>query len=313
MLLEEKSASALASAKRLAHSLDLVRGVDFGFAYGNGTLTDTPSIRFHMHRKRSIYDVPRDQLLPNSINGVDVDVFTAGYMPHDGSARASHDILCPGVSIGNIKTKTTGTLGALVRDNSTKQLCILSNWHVLCGGPEAAIGDEISQPGPFDLGSQSPRTVARLERWLRLSEHFDAAVALVETGIGWDGQLLGTAASPAATPVPTLGMLVLKSGAVSGQTKGIVDGIGGSYRLDYTGFGDGPEWMHGCRIVPDPTASADAISTAGDSGSVWVDNNGEHVIGLHFAGEDDTSPLNDYALAHSINDVLTRLGFQLAT
>jgi hypothetical protein len=102
------------------------------------------------------------------------------------------------------------------------------------------------------------------------------------------------------------------SGAVSGVTHGIIDGIAGSFRLDYTGLGDGPEWMQGFRIVPDPEAPAQALGLEGDCGSLWVDGAGASVVGLHFAGEDDVSPLNDYALAHPIEDVLTKLNVALA-
>jgi hypothetical protein len=107
-------------------------------------------------------------------------------------------------------------------------------------------------------------------------------------------------------------MLVIKSGAVSGVTHAIVDGIAGSYRLDYTGFGDGPQWMAGFRLVPDLAAPAAALSLEGDSGSLWVEAATGYAVGLHFAGEDDQSPLNDYALAHPIEDVFARLNIALA-
>jgi hypothetical protein len=303
--------TALTVAKRRARSLDDIRAVDYGLAYKDGKATDQPCIRFHMNRKRRLSDLPRDQRLPDSIDGIPVDVLATGYMLH-ASPRAAQAVLQPGISVGNLKLKTTGTLGALVRDVSTRELCILSNWHVLCGGPEAAVGDQISQPGPMDLGSNPPHEVARLERWLRLSEQIDAAIARVDQGIQTDFELFATTFRPTATATPTLGMRLLKSGAVSDVTHAIVDGVAGSYRLDYTNFGDGPEWMDGFRLVADPTSPAQALSLEGDSGSLWVDGAGEKAVGLHFAGEDDVSPLNDYALAHPIEDVFARLNIALA-
>ena len=214
------------------------------------------------------------------------------------------------ISVGSVPHLSTGTLGAFVRDTATGALCMLSNWHVLCGGPEAATEDEIAQPGPMDFNGG--RTVARLERWLRLSEQFDAAVARLAADVASNGELFGTALRPAATAAPALGMRLVKSGAVSGVTQGLVDGIAGSYRLDYTAFGDIPRWMEGFRLVPDPQAPGKALSLEGDSGSLWVDQAGQRAVGLHFAGEDDDSPLNDYALAHPIDDVLYRLNLALA-
>jgi hypothetical protein len=263
-----------------------------------------------MNRKRLIKDLSSDQRLPKTLEGVEVDVLGVGYSPHQGSPRAPHDVLQPGISIGSRKQGTTGTLGAIVRDLTSQNLCLLSNWHVLCGGPEAAAEDEIAQPGPMD--SHGGRTVAQLERWLRLSEQFDAAVARLAPDVQSVGQLFGTAFQPISTAPPSLGMRLVKSGAVSGVTYAKIDGIAGSYRLDYTAFGGAPQWMEGFRLVQDPDAPTKALSLEGDSGSLWVDHAGERAVGLHFAGEDDQSPLNDYALAHPIEDVLARLNVALA-
>jgi hypothetical protein len=306
-------ANALTAAKRLARSLDDVRAVDYGFAYEDGKRTERPSVRFHMNRKRRLSQLTTDQKLPKTIEGIEVDVLEIGYSPHAGSPRAAQAVLQPGLSVGNLKQRTTGTLGALVRDLATNDLCILSNWHVLCGGPEAAVGDGISQPGPMDLGSNPARTVANLERWLRLSEQLDAALARLAPDVESTEQLFDTAITPTATTAPLLGMPVIKSGAVSNVTHAVVDGISGSYRLDYTGFGDGPQWMSGFRLVPDPAAPATALSLEGDSGSLWVESATGRALGLHFAGEDDQSPLNDYALAHPIDDVFARLNIALVS
>jgi len=304
-------ANALTAAKRLARSRDNVRAVDYGFAYEDGKRTERPSVRFHMNRKQRLSQLTTDQKLPKTIEGIEVDVLEIGYIPHAGSPRAPQAVLQPGLSVGNLKQRTTGTLGALVRDLATNDLCILSNWHVLCGGPEAAVGDGISQPGPMDLGSNPARTVASLERWLRLSEQLDAALARLAPDVESIEQLFDTAITPTATTAPLLGMPVIKSGAVSGVTHAVVDGISGSYRLDYTGFGDGPQWMSGFRLVPDPAAPATALSLEGDSGSLWAESATGRAVGLHFAGEDDQTPLNDYALAHPIDDVFARLNIAL--
>jgi hypothetical protein len=304
-------AVALTSAKRLARSLDGVRGVDYGFAFEDGKRTDRHSIRFHMNRKRGLSRLPSDQKLPNTIEGLEVDVLEIGYSPHAGSARAAQETMQPGISIGNVKQRTTGTLAAIVRDLATQDRYLLSNWHVLCGGPEASVGDAISQPGPLDLGNNPAKEVARLERWLRLSEQIDAAIARLVDGVEWSEELFGTTVTPVDVVSPALGMSVVKSGAVSGISRAMVDGISGSYRIDYSNFGDGPEWMEGFRLIPDAAAPASALSLEGDSGSLWVEQSTGNAVGLHFAGEDDLSPLNDYALAHPIKEVFARLNLAL--
>jgi hypothetical protein len=300
----------LMAAKRLARALDEVRAIDYGIVYVKEKATARRGIRFHMNRKLKLSSLARDQRLPDAIGGVEVDVLGVGYTPHNGSARAPHDPLQPGVSVGSKKQLTTGTLGPIVRDLNSQNLCLLSNWHVFCGGPEARPNDEITQPGPMDFNNGP--TVALLDRWLRLGEQFDAALARLSPGAHATDQLFNTAFRPVATKAPAVGMRLVKSGAVSGVTYAKVDGVSGHYRLDYSQYGDGPQWMQGFRLIPDPAAPAPAVSLPGDSGSLWVDSADGVAVGLHFAGEDDISPLNNYALAHPIEDVFTRLNVTLS-
>ena len=72
-------------------------------------------------------------------------------------------------------------------------------------------------------------------------------------------------------------------------------------------FDEGEKWLRCFRIVPDPSVAEDSVSLEGDSGSLWLESASGAAVGLHVAGEDDVSPLNDYALAHPIGDVLSRL------
>ena len=165
---------ALRAAKQLVRAFDGVTAVDYGVAYKDGKPTDRLAVRFHVGRKKPARDLKTHQRVPRTIGEVPVDVLATGYRLHAASPRSVNDVLCPGISVGSLRSKTTGTLGALVRDNNTGQLCILSNWHVLCGDTEAAAGDKISQPGPMDLGSNPAHEVASLEsgavsrnRWMR--------------------------------------------------------------------------------------------------------------------------------------------------
>jgi hypothetical protein len=304
---------ALTAAKQLVRSLDGISAVDYGIAYKNGKPTDRLAVRFHVGRKKPVRELKAHQRVPRSIADLPVDVLATGYRLHAAGPKSVNDVLRPGISVGSLRSKTTGTLGALVRDNDSGSLCILSNWHVLCGDTDAAAGDKISQPGPMDLGSNPAREVALLERWCRLSEQIDAAVARLDPGSATALQLFGTDIRPTGVVAPAVGMRVLKSGAVTNVTRAIVDGIGGSYQMDYSQFGDEQRWIAGFRLVPDPAFPSSALSLEGDSGSLWVEADSQRAVGLHFAGEDDESPLNDYALAQPIENVLAKLGVSLAT
>ncbi|MGY3132326.1 hypothetical protein ACVWZM_003008 [Bradyrhizobium sp. USDA 4501] len=137
----------MSKAKRMARSLDGVCGVDYGFAFKDGKRTDRMSVRFHMNRKQRLSRLPIDQRLPNKIDGIDLDVLEIGYSPHAGTPRAPQRLVQPGLSVDNLKQRSTGTLGAIVRDLTTQERYLLSNWHVLCGGPEASAGIRLTSQG----------------------------------------------------------------------------------------------------------------------------------------------------------------------
>jgi hypothetical protein len=302
--------TALAKARRLASARQDILAIDCGYAYTRGEMTARVSIRFHVAAKSPLSALRGDQVLPDAIDGVEVDVVSARYRLNAANPRLPQNRMQPGLSIGNLRSGSTGTLGAIVANSDGSQTFMLSNWHVLCGGVEAAAGDQISQPGPFDLGSNPPRPVATLERWLRLSEHYDAALARLASDTSFNEELFGTTVQPEGVIAPALGLPVVKSGSVSGVTYGVVDGVAGSYQLDYSQFGDGPEWMSGFRIVQDP-AHPGPLSLEGDSGALWVDSTRTLAVGLHFAGEDEASPGGGYALAHPISEVLGKFGVNL--
>lgn len=305
---------ALGRAKRLAAGHPDVKGVDFGILYRDGKRRGrTNGIRFHVSRKRPESELSEGTLLPNEIGGIPCDVVIGTYEPHAPDRLAAVDPAMPGISIGNVPRQGTGTLGCFVRDNTDGSLCVLSNWHVLCGSTEAEAGDMISQPGPRHLGLDPARPIARLRRWADLAHGIDAAIAQIGDGFRYDLQPLDVPARPIAAAEPKVGMQVVKSGAISGATHGLIDGIEGSYPMDYSPYGDTSRWMDGVRIVPNPAHPASEISLGGDSGSVWLDIATGAAVGLHFAGEDGLGPQSEYALAHPMPVVCVRLRIDISS
>jgi hypothetical protein len=305
-------ALALAAAKRLAGSIDGLQGIDFGWIYKGGVRTNRRGIRFHVKRKRSLDNVDPQQILPEKIFNIPTDVVEASYAPHAPGPTSLFDPIRPGISAGNTLRQTTGTLGLFVSDKQTGDLCMLSNWHVFCGAPDVAAGEEISQPGPAHLGSLSPRNVATLLKWLPLANGIDAAIAKLISGTAVDLKTLGTNLQPVKAANPKVGMQLIKAGVTSGVTRAIVDGVGGSYQIDYSGFGEELRWMDGFRLIADPALPEDEISLEGDSGAVWFEPNKRWAVGLHFGGEDGLGPLAEYALAHPLPLVLDRLNVTLS-
>jgi len=303
-----RDAEALNLAKRLAAGRPEIQGVDFGILYSNGhARRRVLGIRFHVARKLPPGELPGDRLLPSQLNGVACDVLEAAYEPHGPSRLRPVDPTRPGVSIGNVPRQATGTLGALVRDEATGEPCLLSNWHVLCGSARAQVGDIISQPGPEHLRRNPARPVAQLLRWLNLAHGLDAAIARCNPGVAFNPEPVDLTMALNSVLQPQVGMRLVKSGAISGTTHAMIDGVDGSYPMDYRPFGESRRWMDGFRLVPDPAHPAPEVSLGGDSGAVWLDASTGAGVGLHFAGEDGLGPLAEYALAHALPTVFERL------
>lgn len=301
MVWDESRASIL----RLALRYKNVSGVDYGYLYKNDKKTRRLGVRFHVQLKRPLQDLEPSEVLPTSLKGLQCDVLQATYSIY----RSPQDLCNPllsGVSVGNFNRSSTGTLGLIVRDRLTGSPAILSNWHVLCGSTQARPGDVLVQPGPLHIGSRPPRKVARLERWLPLATGFDAAIGLLNPEIQWDKALFNSSIIIKGIATPTKGMRLGKFGAVSGFTRCVVDGIGGSYVIDYSGCGDVPRSMDGVMLRRDPQFQEPEVSLSGDSGAVWLDTRGR-AVALLFAGEDGRGPTAEYALAHPIERVFELL------
>jgi hypothetical protein len=298
----------LNQAKRLGANVPGIQGVDFGVLYRNGRSRGRRlGIRFHIKRKLPLNELAGKDLLPAQIGGFPCDVIEASYEPH---AASTFDVAArpqPGISVGNVLRQTTGSIGGFVRDTQTGATCLLSNWHVLCGSTAAVVDERISQPGPRHLGTQPERPIGRLLRWSDLSHGIDAAVAAVGSELAIDLVPLGLQAPSTEVSEPEVGMRVVKSGVVTGVTHALVDGVDGSFPMNYGAFGDTQRWMDGIRLVVDPQMRADEISLSGDSGAVWIDIATGRAVALHFAGEDGLGPLAEYALAHPLLRVLSSL------
>ena len=226
-----------------------------------------------------------------------------GFKPHRADPFAPAAVLQPGLSVGNVPRQSDGTLGLFVKDRRDGAVCILSNWHVLCGGAAARIGDMISQPGPLFLGPNTARQVAELRRWVSPERQYDAAIAAIVPGLQFNDTLLDGNIGIVGMTEPQVGMHVAKCGAASIFTHALVDAIHGSYQVPYQAFGDAARWMLGIRLVPDGNFQDRHVSLPGDSGSAWVATASGQAVALNFAGEDDVGPLNEYALAHPISDL----------
>ncbi len=316
--------------KDLLHLPNVV-GVGVGKKLTRGVETDEPVVVVFVEKKLPPDSLLRRALVPQTVGESKTDVVETGRFRFLNELTGRHRPARPGVSIGHYKI-TAGTFGALVYDRKTGEPLILSNNHILANASNgkdrrAKIGDPILQPGPYDGGVVNRDTIATLERFIPMHLQTAPATCPVASGVEYYLNTVLRAHRPeysvrlyrkletnntvdcaVAKPVKpdmvkgeiikignikgtteaTPGVRLHKCGRTSGYTKGTLKYV------DVTSTVDVGE---GRRAVFEDQFMATAMSKAGDSGSLVLDEYGK-AVGLLFAGSDK------YTLCNRIQNVL---------
>jgi hypothetical protein len=288
-------------AARLAAHPNVV-GVGVGYELAGGRRTGRVCIRVYVRKKLPKASLPADAVLPDSIEGVPIDVIEDEFVLQQAPTVAIDDhrrrqlFMVGGISIGNLVAGGSGTLGISVFDNRTGRELILSNWHVLCRRADCQVGEAIIQPGQGggDAGT-SRDIVGRLVRWSL--DNVDAAVA-EPTGQRFLFKEVLEIGRVEASAQPSLGMRVRKSGRTTGLTEGTIADV--SADINTPGYPSGTITFHSQIVVEGTTT----VTDKGDSGSVFVDDD-DRVVGLLYAGS------GQRALANPIDAVLAALDIKL--
>jgi len=290
-----------------------VTGVAVGYKYVGGKRTDQVSIQVFVKEKKKA--VPKGQMIPSEINGIPTDVIQRTYELHPASKKVidvspmadtgTYNPVQGGVSIGPCRVVNgsifAGTLGVPVRDHTTGNTLLLSNFHVMCIDNGWNVGDQMTQPSRIDTGTCPTDVVGTLLR-ATLTSSVDGAVCTL-SGRGSSCSIvdIGTVNG---TNTATLNMAVRKRGRTTGLTYGTVDSISLSVNVNY-GDGIGTKTLtNQIGLVPDTTHNA-MFGDHGDSGSVVVDANNK-VVGLYFAGSSDGT-----GVANPIAAVLSALNIDM--
>jgi len=289
--------------------------IDFGWRIRGNKLRDeeAPCIRVHLVKK-----IPKSGLeaatqqgitrgsIPDTIGPFEVDRPVGVYRLHQwwrpvtNPRQSRVTPMQGGISISDAYRRIAGTLGGAVIDRDTGKRMILSNWHVLAGRWQARPGWPICQPGRGDGGGWSD-TVARLSRHA-MDSNLDAAVAELTCS----RELLNEQFDLA--PVEDVGwaqvgMDVIKSGRTTEITRGRVTGVEGTAKMPYSGV---YRLIRNVMTI-EPRLGAQ-VSSGGDSGSFWLDEETMNVVGLHFAGSD----YPEHALAIDMPPILKALNVDMA-
>lgn len=238
--------------------------------------------------------------------------------PIDALSHRFHDRPAPGgISIGNARVNSAGTLGCLARGRSaprSNRVLLLSNNHVIALSNQGQTGDSIVQRGRLDGGISPQDRIAVLERFVNIQ--FGGPVNYVDCATGWCWHALvrpdlvylsGTTRKyfrVSSTPRQCqVGMTVGKSGRTTQLKAGRITDCAATIQVNY-GAGRVALFRDQIAIV----GTQAPFSAAGDSGSlVWAWDGQRNPVGLLFAGG------NNVTFANKIGRVLTALDINLFT
>ncbi len=235
-----------------------VERVDVGYRWVDGRMTSEICLRAYVSKKVDLAKLPRAERIPRSIFGIPVDVIESSIDLHEGER---FDPIVGGSQARNVRLDQKGTIGAVVIDRATGDSLVLSNHHVFVRSrANGARGDWVTQPGTTAVGD-------RIARVLRSNRELDCAVAQLGNQREASRGIVGIPGGVTGVVPPAIGMRVIKSGAKTGRTEGVIDGVG----------------THELSIVP--ASSGGELTKKGDSGALWLEASSHAAVGLHFAGE----------------------------
>lgn len=325
----------LRSHKKKLMSLDNVIGVGIGHKMVANRSTEKKSIIVFVNKKVAPEGLRRGQAVPLTLEGKETDVIETGPFKLLGRTEKVRPAV-PGMSIGHYKI-TAGTFGAVVKDNSTGKLLILSNNHVLANATNgnddrAKVGDSILQPGVYDSGKMETDVIANLFRFVPIYSLIEEsrcpianAAALGATGLvkmfvgdyrvrfekeAWTENIVDAAlAEPLAEDY--IGNSILELGEITGCAE---PQLGEVVRKSGRTSGLTHGWVRavdvtirvalreGAEAVFNDQSMSNMLSQPGDSGSVVL-NEQNQAVGLLFAGSGTMTLFNRFSNVLKLLDV----------
>jgi hypothetical protein len=314
------------------HRLANVVATGIGYKVSQGQKISTLSIVCSVAKKLPVSELSTQDLVPKTVNGIPTDVVETGRIRALQSPTDRFRPAPGGVSIGH-RDITAGTLGCLVKKNG--QIMILSNNHVLANSNDAQPGDPILQPGPHDGGTFSNDHIADLHEFVPIvflgpepdgcpiASKVASFLNRLAQAVGSDSRLQVVQIQAGENLVDAAIARPLNEQDVIGEIReiGTIQGLAeGELGMSIKKSGRTTELTSGEVLQTDVTVSvsygtgltasftdqlmAGAMSQGGDSGSAVLDA-GNHLIGLLFAGSDNSTIIN------RIQNVFSALGLTL--
>ena len=261
----------LATARSQLLWIPGVRYVSVGIKETGGMATQEVVFHVYVDRKKPLAELAPADRIPATAAGIGTDVISLHSEPHD--------ILVGGMdvtgSLWGLHTGTMGVIGLATADNTHAPVntpLLLTNHHV-AGDIGGAVGRSCLCDSwcckCCDIGLLVDAAQTNL---------VDGAIATLNAGVHFSHEILGIGAIR-GPGVATMNMPIVKYGATSGFTKGSVTAIDAP-----SDRSDGVHFDNQIRVAA--TLPYKQMSIPGDSGSVYVEEATNRVVGLNHAGAD---------------------------
>jgi hypothetical protein len=259
-----------------------VRDIEFGLKHRDGKLTSEISLRFKVDEKKPGKALKQDEILPKKVGKFTTDVLNHTIIQHQQRSENPRSNLRPLLGGAQIQsgvyqgTSNWGTMGCFYAIQD--KILGFTNYHVLFGGasPEEAqqyyagklqVFQNLNRPGNL-IGMASDL----------FSPDLDFATFVLQIPVDQSQSINSLSGLLTSWVFPRINTPVLKSGACTGVTYGIIDGRS---CIDSSELS-----IHLDQKYSNPS---ECISDYGDSGSVWILNDGSEIlkpVALHYAGGD---------------------------
>lgn len=323
---EEVSAIKRRAAARLLQ-IPGVTAVGIGSKEIGGAPTGELAIKVYVRKKKSVSDVPPDEMIPAEVEGIPTDVVLGGDIvptvgPPPGAVITSEDTdgdrqrpLVGGCRLARADSDYRGTFGCLLRHaTDAAKFYAITNFHVLnpVDVDAAKAGDKVGQPSGIDSFTKCcSDTFGGFAGGGRSGERDEALIQL-DPGTQWKAEILDIGVvhgthSVTQTEATTGTYAVRKRGVRTLVTGGTISSLQAT--------GTETDNLVVIKANPNPAAGGRTVffQYEGDSGAVLV-NDANEVVGLMW-GRDNAGNGYAYAVDHVLNRLnsVEHLNVQVAT
>jgi hypothetical protein len=258
-----------------------ITDIEFGLKHKGGKLTEEISLRFKVQEKKVESELKPSELLPKNIGNFKTDVLTnlTNKQQHrNENPRMTTRPIIGGIQIQSGIYRNTvnywGTVGCYL--TLKNQIMGLTNYHVLYGGatPDLVSTDYVGRLAVHqNLNRQDNQIGVAADLF---SYELDYATFILQVPFDNLQSINFISGRLKSYAFPQINMQVIKSGACTDLTYGIIDGRSCINCSELSIY-----------IDTQYPSSNEIISDFGDSGSIWILNdNSEFLtpIALHYGG-----------------------------